>query len=158
MYTIFISFMIFLGRHRYTSWRTKMNYSTSSRNSKPWLRTTLKRRSRPFDQIMAENSHKNEFKELCKDPGIKRELTAPYNPWQNGVAERKNRTIMEATRAMLHDQDLPMHLWAKAARTIVYVHNRTPHRVLENKTPEEIFFGKKPEVNHLRISSCPIYI
>ena len=40
---------------------------------------------------------------------------------------------------MLHDQDLPMHLWEEAARTMVYVQNRNPHRVLENKTPEEVF-------------------
>ena len=46
---------------------------------------------------------------------------------------------MEAARAILHDQDLPMHLWAEAARTSVYVQNRTPHRVLKNKTPEEVF-------------------
>ena len=65
---------------------------------------------------------------------------------------------MEATRAMLHDQDLPMHLWEEVARTVVYVQNRTPHRVLENKTPKEVFSGKKPEVNHLRIFSCPVYI
>ena len=56
-----------------------------------------------------------EFKELCKESGIKRELSTPYNPQQNGIAERKNRTIMEATRVMLHDQDLPMHLWEEAA-------------------------------------------
>ena len=54
----------------------------------------------------------------------------------HGIVERKNRTIMEAARAMLHDQNLPMHLWAEAVRTAVYVPNRTPHRVLENKTPE----------------------
>ena len=48
--------------------------------------------------------------------------------------------IMEVTREMLHDQDLPMHLWAEAARTIVFVQNHTPHKVLENKTPEEVFF------------------
>ena len=65
---------------------------------------------------------------------------------------------MGTARAKLHDQDLPMHLWAEAARTIVYVQNRTPHRVLENKTPEEVFSGKKLEVIHLRIFSCPICI
>ena len=81
-----------------------------------------------------------------------------YNPQQNGISERKNRTIMEAARAMLHDQDIPMHLWAEAARTTVYVQNRTPHRALENKTPEEDFSGKKPKVIHLRIFSCPVYI
>ena len=47
----------------------------------------------------------NEFKELCKESGIKREFSTPYNPQQNGIAKWKNRTIMEATRAMLHDQD-----------------------------------------------------
>ena len=45
----------------------------------------------------------------------------------------------EAAIVMLHDQDLPMHLWAEAARTAVYVQNRTPHRVLKNNTPEEVF-------------------
>ena len=72
--------------------------------------------------------------------------------------KRKNRTIMEAAREMLHDQYLPMHLWAEAARIVVYVHNRTSHRVLKNKTPEEVFFGKKPEIKHLRKFGCPVYI
>ena len=66
--------------------------------------------------------------------------------------------IMEATRAMLHDQDLPMHIWAEASRTSVYVQNRTPHRVSENKTPKEVFSGKKPKANHLRIFGYPVYI
>jgi transposase InsO family protein len=55
----------------------------------------------------------NEFVIFCKDAGIKRELTTPYNPQQNRVAKRKNITIMEAVKTMIHDQDLPMHLWAK---------------------------------------------
>ena len=63
----------------------------------------------------------NEFKELCKDSGIKRELSTPYNPQQNGIVERKNRTIMEPVRVMIHDQDLPMHLWEEAPKTTVYV-------------------------------------
>ena len=71
-----------------------------------------------------------EFEAFCKDAGIKRELTTPYNPQQNGVAERKNRTIMEAVKTMIYDQDLPMHLWAEAARTAVYVHNRISHSAL----------------------------
>ena len=65
--------------------------------------------------------------------------------------------IMEAPRAMLHYQYLPMHLWAEASRTTVYVQNHTPHRVLEKKTPEEVFFSKKPEVIHLKIFDCPVY-
>ena len=65
---------------------------------------------------------------------------------------------MEDARAMLHDKDLLMHLWAEAARIMVYVQNRTPHRVLENKTAEEVFFGQKLEVSHLRILGCPVNI
>ena len=65
---------------------------------------------------------------------------------------------MEAARAMLHDQDLPMHIWAEATRTALYVQNCTPHRVLENKTLEEVFSCRKPEVSHLRIFGCPMYI
>ena len=63
----------------------------------------------------------NEFKDFCKEVGIKRELTTPYNPQHNGVVERKNRSIMEVVKAMIHDQDLPMHLWAEATRSTIYV-------------------------------------
>ena len=66
--------------------------------------------------------------------------------------------IMEAARAMLHDQYLPMHLWAEAARTAMYVQNHTLHRVLKNKTPKEFFSSKKPKVIHLRIFDCPVYV
>ena len=50
----------------------------------------------------------------------------------------------KATKIMLHDQDLLMHLWEEATRTTMYVQNHTPHRVLNNKTPEEAFSGEKP--------------
>ena len=73
---------------------------------------------------------------FCKDVGIKRELTTPYNPRQNGVAEKKNRTILEAMRTMIHDQDLPMCLWVEAAMEVVYVKNRLSHSALGLKTPE----------------------
>ena len=65
---------------------------------------------------------------------------------------------MEVVKAMIHDQDLLMHLWAEAAKTVVHVQNISPPRVLGNKTPEEMFSGEKPEVIHLRIFGCPVYI
>jgi transposase InsO family protein len=76
-----------------------------------------------------------EFANFFKDVGIKRELTTPYNPQQNGVAERKNKTIMEAVKTMIHDQYLPMHLWEKAAKTSVYVQNILSHSSLGFKDP-----------------------
>jgi transposase InsO family protein len=63
----------------------------------------------------------NEFKDFCSREGIRRELIAPHNPQQNEVMEIKNRTIVGVARVMLHDQGLPMHLWAEACNTAVYV-------------------------------------
>lgn len=60
------------------------------------------------------------------EAGIKRETTTPYTPEWNGVAKRKNRTITEAARAMLHDQRLPKFLWAEAANTAIYVKKWMP--------------------------------
>jgi transposase InsO family protein len=62
-----------------------------------------------------------EFMNFCKYVGIKRELTTPYNPQQNGVDKRKNRTIMEVVKTMIHDQDIPMCLWEEAMMEVVYV-------------------------------------
>ena len=86
----------------------------------------------------------NEFNDYCREVGVKREITIVYTPEQNGVAERKNRTILEAARAMLYDQGLPKFLWGEATNNTVYVQNRCPHFALDSKTPEEVFSGKKP--------------
>ena len=80
----------------------------------------------------------NEFKNFCREAGIKRETTTVYTPKQNGIAERKNMTIMEATYAMLCNQGLPKFLWGEAANTAVYIQNRCLHSALESKTPEEV--------------------
>ena len=84
-------------------------------------------------------------------------MTIPYTPQQNGVAERKNRSIVGASRAMLHDRSLPFFLWAEACSTAVYVQNRSSHRALGCKTHEEMFTGKKPEIGHFRIFGCFTY-
>ena len=60
------------------------------------------------------------------EAGIKREYTVPHNPQHNGVAERKNRSIVETVKAMIHDQHLPMFLWEEAFMTVVYVQNISP--------------------------------
>ena len=100
----------------------------------------------------------NKFKNFCSKEGIQRELIAPHNPQQNGVIERKNRTIVGAARALLHDQGLPMHLWAEACNTTVHVQNHCPHRVLGMSTPEEAFIGKKPVVLHFNIFGLFFYV
>ena len=63
----------------------------------------------------------NEFKKFCAAEGIKRELTTPHNPLQNGVAERKNKSNVGEAQEMLHDQGLPLHLWAETCNTTIYL-------------------------------------
>ena len=73
------------------------------------------------------------------------------------MAERKNINIVGATRAVLHDQGLPLHLWVEACNTTVYLQNRSPHHILGMKTPEEAFSGKRPDVGHFRIFGSSMY-
>ena len=80
-----------------------------------------------------------------------------YTPEKNGVAERKNMSIVGAAIAMLNDQSLPFFLWAEACRTAVYLQNKSPHRVVGNMTPEECFTGKKPEVSPFGIFGSLTY-
>jgi hypothetical protein len=70
----------------------------------------------------------------------------------------KNMTICEATKAMMFDQDLPKSLWVEVTSIAMYIQNRCPHAILKGKTPEDVFSWIKPEVGHLRIFGCLVYI
>ena len=121
-----------------------MNFSFEE--FKALIENLSKRKIKILRTNNGEEYTSNEFVSFCKDAGIKRELTTPYNPQQNGVAERKNKTIMEAMKTMIHDQDLPMYLWAEAAKTAVYIQNRLSHSALGFKIPEEMFSEKKIKI------------
>lgn len=87
--------------------------------------------------------------------GIVRQLSCPYSPQQNGVAERFNRTILDLTRAMLIDANTPKSFWAEAVNTACYIRNRCP--LDDGRTPEEIWTGRKPSVKHLRPFGCKAF-
>lgn len=93
----------------------------------------------------------NEFMNFCKQHGIIQQFTVPHTPQQNGVAERKNRTLVECARSMLQGKGISNGLWAEAINTAVYLKNRSPTKCLGFKTPFEALFGLKPAVDHLRI-------
>ena len=89
--------------------------------------------------------------------GIRHETTAAYSPEQNGVAERYNRTLLECTRALMHSAGIPNKLWAEIAGTAAYLRNRLPTQANENKTPYEMYHGKKPDISHLRVIWAEAY-
>ncbi|GJZ22342.1 putative ribonuclease H-like domain-containing protein [Tanacetum coccineum] len=102
-----------------------------------------------------KNHAMNEF---CAKKGIKREFSVARTPQQNGVAERKNRTLIEAARTMLADSLLPIPFWAEAVNTACYVLNRVLVTKPQNKTPYELLIGKSPSISFMRPFGCPLTI
>jgi len=100
----------------------------------------------------------NEFSEYLKEHGIQRKYSCSYSPQQNGVAERKNRHIVEIACAMLNEKNLPNYFWAETVAIAMYIMNRTPIVAVHDMTPKEKFIGKKPDVSHLRVFGCIAYV
>ncbi|KAK1631554.1 hypothetical protein QYE76_005869 [Lolium multiflorum] len=94
------------------------------------------------------------MQEFVDDEGIKHEFSAPYTPQQNGVVERKNRTIIEMARTMLSEFNSPHNFWEEAISTAVHYSNRLFLRPLHNKTPYELLTGNKPNVMYIRVFGC----
>jgi transposase InsO family protein len=99
----------------------------------------------------------NDFHTFCKENGIRKQFTARYTPQQNGVAERKNRTIMEMARSMIKEKQLPNEYWVEVVACSVYILNRCPTKAVINKTPEEAWSKRKHNITHLRVFGCVAY-
>ncbi|GJQ96726.1 putative ribonuclease H-like domain-containing protein [Tanacetum coccineum] len=99
-----------------------------------------------------------EMNELCGFKVIKREFSVARTPQQNGVAERKNRTLIEAARTMLADSLLPTVFWAEAANTACYVLNRVLVTKPHNKKPYALIIGRPPSISFMRPFGCPVTI
>ncbi|GJS42174.1 putative ribonuclease H-like domain-containing protein [Tanacetum coccineum] len=96
--------------------------------------------------------------EFCGSKGIKRKYSNARTPQQNRVAERKNRTHIEAARTMLADSFLPNTFWAEAVNTACYVLNRVLVTKPQNKTPYELITGKIPIISYIRPFGCHVTI
>ncbi|GJT18097.1 putative ribonuclease H-like domain-containing protein [Tanacetum coccineum] len=96
--------------------------------------------------------------EFCTRKGIKREFSTARTPQQNGIAKRRNRTLIEAARTMLADAKFPVTFWAEAVNTACYVQNRVLVIKPHNKTPYELFNGRAPAIGFLRPFGCHVMI
>jgi hypothetical protein len=90
--------------------------------------------------------------------GIKRQLTAAYTPQQNGVSERKNRTLLNMVRSMINAKNVPKKFWPEVVLWATYVMNRSPTHAVKNLTPEEAWSGMKPSVKHFRVFGCIAHV
>jgi hypothetical protein len=98
------------------------------------------------------------IEEYLDEEGIGHELSVPYTPQQNGIVERKNRTLIEAARTMLDEYNTSDSFWAEAINTDCPAINRLYLHKLHHKTAYELLTGKKPNVSYFRVFGCKCFI
>jgi transposase InsO family protein len=101
---------------------------------------------------------RNKFEEFYKKCGIARHNTTPHIPQRNGFTERMNKTLMEKSRSILSGAKLGQELWAKVVGTTCYLVNRSPSSTLDDKTPHDVWTGKKPSLEYLKAFGCVAYV
>jgi transposase InsO family protein len=129
------------------------------------LKLFLRRAQNEFELKMKKirSDNGSEFKNLqveeyLEEEGIKHEFFAPYTPHQNGVVERKNRTLIDMARTMLGEYKTPELFWSKVVNTTFHAINRLYlHRLLK-KTSYELLTGNKPNVSCFRVFGIKCYI
>jgi len=98
------------------------------------------------------------FNEYCSCEGIKHKFSSPITPQQNGVVERKNRTLQELAGVMLHAKHIPYHFWCEATNTTCHIHNKFTLRYGTTKILYEIWKVRKPTVKHFHVFGSKCYI
>ncbi|KAG7641364.1 Ribonuclease H-like superfamily [Arabidopsis suecica] len=98
------------------------------------------------------------FRDHLAKQGIIHQTSCPYTPQQNGVAERKNRHLMEVARSMMFHTSVSKRFWGDAVLTACYLINRTPTKVLNDLSPFEVLNNTKPSINHLRVFGCVCFV
>jgi hypothetical protein len=112
-------------------------------------------------KIRSDNG--SEFKNLqveeyLEEEGIKHEFSAPYTPQQNGVVERKNRTLIDMARTMLGEFKTPERFWSEAVNTACHAINRVYLHLLLKKTSYKLLTGNKPNVSYFHVFGSKCYI
>ncbi|RVW51507.1 Retrovirus-related Pol polyprotein from transposon RE2 [Vitis vinifera] len=99
-----------------------------------------------------------EFQAFLASKGIIHQRSCPSTPQQNGVAERKNRHLLDVVRTLLLESSVPSMFWVEALKTATHLINRLPSQVLHMESPYFRLFAKQPSYDHLRIFGCVCFV
>lgn len=111
-----------------------------------------------FLQSDNEREYRSElFNMFLRETGISRRTTITHTPEQNGIAERRNRTLMDMTRCLLAQSSLPLSFWSEALSTANYIRNRCPSETIGGKTSYERWMGKALNVSHFKEFGPTVY-
>jgi hypothetical protein len=130
--------------------RAKSDTFATYKEYEAWCKTQLDAQIKVLHSDRGGEYLDKEFIQYLKKHGTQQKLTVHDTASQNGVAERRNRTIVERIRALLHASGLPKFLWGEAARHVVWLMNRTSTKAVEGMTPFEAAFGRKPNLKDVR--------
>ncbi|KAJ9535904.1 hypothetical protein OSB04_un000938 [Centaurea solstitialis] len=115
----------------------------------------------PVQTVRSDNGteFKNQvLKGFYNSLGITQTFSAARTPEQNGVVERRNRTLVEAARSMLAQSQLPQYLWAEAVNTACYTQNRSIIHRRFGKTPYHVLFDRIPNIDYFKVFGCPCFV
>jgi hypothetical protein len=122
------------------------------------VETQLERKIKAVQSDNGKEYCNKEMDKFFRDSGIQRRLTTVYSPQQNGLAERKNRMLVEAARCMLLESGLPASFWGEAIMTANHVRNSCISKSIDGDIPYKRWTGKSPDVSHLQIFGCKAYV
>jgi hypothetical protein len=123
-----------------------------------WVETQMGAKIKTLNTDRGGEYQGEEFVDYLKSKGTHQKLNVHDTPQHAGVAERRNRTIGERIRALLHASGLPKFLWGEAARHVVWLLNRTTTKAVDGMTPYEAAFGKKPDLKGVREWGETVYV
>ncbi|GKA10285.1 retrovirus-related pol polyprotein from transposon TNT 1-94 [Tanacetum coccineum] len=141
------------GKHHRASFKTKRSFSI---NKKMENLNEVK-----VKELRSDNG--TEFKnlkleEFCDEKGISQNFSTPCTPEQNGVSERRNRTLIEAARTMLNSANLPKQFYGESVNTACYTQNRSIIMKRHEKTAYDVFRGRSPDISYFHMFRCPVHI
>ena len=139
---------VYLLKHKYEALKIFKNYKTE----------VEKQLGQPIKSINNDRGGEFEvFDEFCKGEGIRHIYTMPYKPLQNGIVERRNRTLMEMSRSMMAYSQLPQIFWGEGLTTTNYLLNKVNIKS-KDLTSYEYWTGHKLDLSNLRVWGCKAHV